>query len=95
MEVSFEATAEERELVRKIVARARKLGWKRPAGDCEMDLIAAHANGNPMDFERLLAADDFNLMHDVSGIARHMNFHTGKLQNHFRPRFSRREPLPA
>jgi hypothetical protein len=94
-ELSFKASDEERALVRKIVKRARSLGWERRTDDCVMDLIACHANGNPMDFAKLLAADDFNLMHDVAGIARHMDFQTGKLLGHFSPRCSAREVAAA
>ena len=56
-----------------------------------MDMLAADGvNGNaPIDFDALLAADDFNFTHDVCGIARHMDRSTGKLGNHFSPRFSR------
>lgn len=95
MDISFKASPEDRFLVRKIVARARKLGWKRRAQDTEMDLIACHANGNPMDFRKLLDADDFNLMHDVSGIANCMDFNTGKLLRHFSPRCSARVQTEA
>lgn len=58
-----------------------------------MDLTAADGvNGNlPLDWERLLAADDFNFFHDVGGIRRHMNRFTGKLGNSFTPRFTLKE----
>jgi hypothetical protein len=57
-----------------------------------MDLRAADGvNGNKkIDFERLLAADDFNFIHDVGGIQRHMNRETGKLENCFLPRCARK-----
>lgn len=56
-----------------------------------MDLLAADGvNGNPpIDFERLHAADEFNFLHDVCGIARHLDRSTGKLENCFVPRFAR------
>jgi len=56
-----------------------------------MDMLAADGvNGNdPIDFQALLAADDFNFMHDVCGITKHLDRDTGKLVDHFRPRFSR------
>ena len=40
---------------------------------CVMDITATHLNGNPLRLAALLAADDFNFMHDVCGIARHLN----------------------
>lgn len=62
-----------------------------------MDLCAADGvNGNaPIDWDRLLAADDFNFMHDVSGICRHINRDTGELENCFVPRFTKRETAAA
>ena len=53
-----------------------------------MDISATHANGNPLRLESLLATDDFNLLHDVVGIHNHLDRSTGKLINHFRPRFT-------
>jgi hypothetical protein len=53
-----------------------------------MDLTACHANGNPLRLADLLAADDFNVAHDVGGISRHLDRTTGKLTQCFRPRFS-------
>jgi hypothetical protein len=98
-EISFDATPTERALVRKIARRARVIYLAarvdRSAADIEMDLVATHANGNPMDFEKLLDADDFNLMHDVGGIGRHLNRETGELEDFFSPRFSKREHASA
>lgn len=58
-----------------------------------MDLTAADGvNGNdPLDWERLLAADDFNFLHDIGGISRHINRDTGELMNCFLPRFRAKE----
>lgn len=62
-----------------------------------MDLTAADGvNGNdPLDWDRLLAADDFNFLHDVTGICRHMNRDTGELMNCFVPRCRKREVAAA
>lgn len=53
-----------------------------------MDLAAADGvNGNPaIDWPRLLAADNFTFIHDVSGIHRHMQRWDGKLGGGFVPR---------
>jgi hypothetical protein len=51
-----------------------------------MDLTACHANGMPLDLEKLAGADDFNFAHDVFGIRRHLDRDTGTLQNCFVPR---------
>ena len=56
-----------------------------------MDLTAADGvNGNrPLDWAKLLAFDDFNFLHDIGGISRHMNRETGRLEGFFVPRCSR------
>ncbi len=41
----------------------------------------------PLRLADLLAADDFNFAHDVFGIMRHIDRRTGRLDNHFVPRF--------
>jgi hypothetical protein len=92
-EVSFDCPEAERKIIRQIARRAPDLYLEqrvdRPVIDIDMDLVATHCNGNPLRLNDLLAADDFNLLHDVSKIARHLNRETGKLEDHFRPRFSR------
>jgi hypothetical protein len=94
-EVSFDVTATEARTIRKIVIRYRALLDKhtgmapfRDRQSMVMDLTAVHANGNPMRLEALLAADDFNLLHDMTGIERHLDRRTGKLTGFFSPRFS-------
>lgn len=94
-DVSFSCTGADRKLCRAIARRARDLllqyGVDRDALDIDMDIVAAHCNGNPLRLQDLAEADDFNLLHDVSGIAKHLNRNTGKLEGFFSPRFSRRE----
>lgn len=93
--VDFKVAAEERAMIVKIVARAvrEKLVEKGAHADgsldLTMDLCATHANGTPLDFEKLLAADRFNFLHDICGIRRHLNRITGELENCFLPRCAR------
>lgn len=42
-----------------------------------------------IDFDKLLASDDFTFVHDMSGMLHHMNRSTCKLENCFLPRCSR------
>jgi len=91
--VSFAICKPDAGLIRKIVARA--LIWYNKEGEeapdrltLEMDLIAAHLS-KPLRLAELFAADNFNFIHDVAGIHCHMDRRTGKLSNHFSPRFSR------
>ncbi|TGV61090.1 hypothetical protein EN784_01435 [bacterium M00.F.Ca.ET.141.01.1.1] len=97
--LSFKASTADLLTVRKIARRARDLHLAakvdRDALDIQMDLLATHASGCPMDFDRLLAADDFNLMHDVSGIARHLDRDTGELTGYFLPRFAAKQSVSA
>ena len=51
------------------------------------DLTACHLNGCPLRLADLLAADDFNLIHDVGGISGHIDRETGQLMDCFSPRF--------
>ncbi|MFC5509293.1 hypothetical protein [Bosea massiliensis] len=93
-EISFTTTRREHDTVMKIIDRAEKAGLVRSSDDrmsISMDLCATHANGCPMDFDRMLAADDFNFAHDYCGIARHLDRRTGKLGGMFRPRFAKAE----
>lgn len=59
-----------------------------------MDVSACHASGCPLRLDDLLAADDFNFMHDIAGIDRHLNRETGELEGFFRPRFARPDVEP-
>ena len=52
----------------------------------EMDIVACHLNGCPLDFDKLLTTDDFTLIHDIFGIRNHIDRTTGKISNHFLPR---------
>ncbi len=94
-EVIFDCTDADRALIGKILDRAHGLKLrdgkpyleKRDRLNAEMDLLACHANGSPLRLADLLAADDFNFTHDMSGIYRHMDRDTGKLTDCFVPRF--------
>lgn len=63
--------------------------------DITMDLTACHANGNPLDLQKLLDADDFNFIHDVFGIRDHLDRDTGQLRDFFSPRCSARQSRAA
>jgi len=89
-QISFKSTKEEAELVQKIVERAQSLDKDLDALSLTMDLLATHATDTPLDFTRMLEADNFNFAHDVYGIMRHLNRRTGKLENCFLPRCARR-----
>lgn len=80
--------------IETILNRAQALGALRDAdhrNSTHMDIVATHANGTPLRFRALAEADDFNLLHDLVGIAEHIDRRTGKLTGHFRPRYARKE----
>lgn len=99
MTVSFDATPAEQKAAHRVAIRARGLyvqhGHDRALLEIEMDLLATHANGCHLDFERMESADDFNLMHDVGGIYRHIDRETGRLTGCFLPRFHKHEAVAA
>lgn len=86
--ITWKLTKEDYEVISKIVKRARELGVNRSVMDLNMDISATHENC-PLRLDDMLKADDFNFMHDVYGIIRHLNRQTGELENCFVPRFAK------
>lgn len=85
-------TKEERIHVDVITARVRKIaadhyGYSVDRLGVQMDLAAVHLH-TPLRLSGLANAEDHDLMHDVNGIARHLNRETGKLENFFVPRYA-------
>jgi len=52
----------------------------------ESSLAICHGDICPLDLNRLAAADDFNLVHDVAGIVGHLDVVDGRLRDFFMPR---------
>ena len=81
------------EIISRIANRADTLDLITKRYDrltCVMDLEAASASCKPpLDLSALFEFDDSNFIHDITGIARHMNRSTGQLENCFLPRCSR------
>lgn len=84
--ISFKCTKKEASAIDRIVARAQQLDKGLDRKSTVMDLVATNANGCPLDFELLESFDDFNFMHDVFGIKRHIDRITGKMGDCFLPR---------
>lgn len=91
-EISFDVSDEEKALIAKIAQRAQdyahSIGHKLLWTDLMLDLAATHANGNPLRLREMADADNFNFVHDIFGIMKHINRETGQLMDGFRPRFS-------
>lgn len=92
MAINWTVTKEDSEMIHEIATKAAdRLGGA--TFEWTMDITATHANGCPLDLERMLdAADSFDFAHDLAGIRRHINRTTGEIGGFFVPRFaSRRE----
>lgn len=92
--VNLEASKLEYKFASRIAKRAIRLCIGRAQLDCtqlEMDIVACHLNGCPLDLERLLAAEEGEFLHDVLGIRRYIDRATGELTECFVPRFSQSE----
>jgi hypothetical protein len=85
-DINFHLNKKESAVMKKIIDRAEKVFPKRDRLDIYMDLTACHCNGTRIDLDKLLNADDFNFVHDVAGIAGHIDRDTGKIGGHFLPR---------
>lgn len=100
-DASFDMSRKDSNIIRSIVARAFRDAVLRPQihfvedpDDARltltMDIEAVHANGNPIDLEKLLDSDDFTFRHDISGIQGNVDRRSGRLRNFFTPRTSKR-----
>lgn len=94
--LKLDTSKADRDLIQKIVERSDTLyalvGLKDDRLTRSLDLTACHCNGTPLDLAKLLAFDDANFGHDVLGIRRHIDRHTGKLGDCFLPRCAK--PVP-
>lgn len=95
MLISFNVTEKEAGVIHSIAVRANREvfnGWTtQTILDTEMDITATHANGCPLDLDKLLAADKFNFAHDVGGIRKHLDRNTGQLRDCFLPRCAKKQ----
>ena len=85
-QISWTMTKKEASLITEIVRRALKLRLANDPMELNMDITAVHVNDIKLDLGKLLKADDFNFMHDVCGIQRHINRANGHLLDYFLPR---------
>lgn len=92
MMISFQASKEDHETIARIVDRALMVRRDMDRLSLNMDLTACHANGHPLNLEKLLKAPDFDFAHDVFGIVRHIDRDTGKLTRCFSPRCTAHQP---
>lgn len=74
--------------VLRIARRAAQFFPERATGDVALDIIATHLNGCPLRLTELELARDFDFVHDIAGIWRHLDRDTGKLGPIFNPRYA-------
>jgi hypothetical protein len=94
--VQFKSSRFELKLIAEIADRAiRELplhGYDRQT--LMMDLDATHSNGCQLNLTMLLNASSIDFAHDIYGIHRHLDRDTGRLMDHFSPRYTLRAPPP-
>ncbi len=88
-EIKWDTSPNDAALIERILDRAEANGLLEHIHrtNMEMDIKACHLNGTPLRLEDWLTADNFNFTHDLYGINAHMDRGTGRLRDHFIPRF--------
>lgn len=87
-------TPAEARLIERIAKRAyqriQTLSVARyPQSYCGKDIAQVHTRCCPLDLRKLLKAPDFDFLHDVLGIKKHLDRRTGRLRDCFLPRSAR------
>jgi hypothetical protein len=77
-----------RQIAKRAAAMAEEFNFEYTVRDAEMDITAAHLNGNPLRLSELSGARDGDFGHDVFGIRRFIDRTTGRLPDIFAPRYS-------
>ena len=91
----LEERRKEMQAILKVIERAQTLvpdflkTRSYPQMDMLLDLEAVNSSGDGLDFEKLIKFDDFNFLHDILGIRKHINRETGELEDCFLPRCSK------
>jgi hypothetical protein len=91
--LNLEVSQDDFRYIRQIADRAFSAGIYSVADgetmlDAIMDLEAVH-NGCPLDLPALIRASDIHFAHDVAGIRAYLDRDTGRLMDHFTPRFTK------
>jgi hypothetical protein len=92
--INWAVSNEDRAAIKKIVMRYERIAKKIHGNldekyerqNLSMDITACHLNGTPLDLSNLLKSPDFDFIHDLAGISRHINRTNGRLESHFLPR---------
>lgn len=91
--LNWKSTKDDIEIMGKIATRyidmAQQLNIKIDRMTLLMDIEACNNNGCPLKLNDLLEAQNSEFLHDISGIQNNINRQTGKLENCFRPRYTK------
>lgn len=85
--INWKVSATDLALVKKIADRA-VTEMNADLTTTVMDIIATHANGIPLKLQEMLEAPTLDFLHDIYGIAMHLNRKTGQMEDCFYPRFA-------
>ena len=81
-----QVTKEQLELIEECAIRAEAHGFEKI--NTMMDLTYCIEGGCNLRLKEMLDAEDFNFLHDVAGINRHLDHNTHSLRGGFWPRFA-------
>lgn len=89
----LKVSKEEELIINAIAHRATALMLSQGVTDytvlqATLDVTVTHCCGNPLWLRELLASAPTHFAHDIGGIRRNLNRHTGKLENYWTPRHS-------
>ena len=86
--INWECTREDLDLIQKIAERSMQYFPTTDKLYLLMNVQATHCNGCKLRLNELLHAEEFDFIHDLTGICRFLNQKTGKLEYEFIPRFA-------
>lgn len=88
----IKTSKDDTDLIAEIAGKAAKLyadiGHDFDMMSMVMDLEVVHAE-TPLRLEEMLESENYDFIHDIAGIRRHLNRATGRLEDFFVPRFTR------
>ena len=92
--LNWETSREDMLIIVKIAERVEAMNLVEPnRRKLMMDIEACHNNGNPLDLQGLLEANEGDFRHDITGIIVHLDRQTGALSDCFCPRYSKSNAL--
>ncbi|OQS36657.1 hypothetical protein B0T40_09690 [Chromobacterium haemolyticum] len=85
--INWKVSSADLALIKKIADRA-VMEMDADLTTTIMDITATHMNGIPLRLQEMLEAPKLDFLHDIYGIAMHLNRKTGQMEDCFLPRFA-------